>query len=329
MILEKSRISSIFKAFSRVVLGKNVKPKNRKNEREWVYTQTALRRDFQLGYKRFIELYMHIKFLGVRGSSAPFSFPCRIYGYHTACIQITTLQNTVVFFDAGTGLSNVITAPSEEIHIVLSHVHLDHIAGLASCPLMWRKEITVHFWGPPDLEKNLKKIFSPPFFPIALRHWNASLHFHDVLAGKVYLIGNDLKLLSLPLHHPGGVLGYRLMSPQGCLAYLTDMEHGHPLFDQSALRLMDKADLALYDAMFDQHTYPHHKGWGHSTWEQGLIFAQEAGVQKLALIHHDPQMSDDQLLKRDLQIKKKCPTAFLARQDMTLHIPNALQNVGF
>ncbi len=42
------------------------------------------------------------------------------------------------------------------------------------------------------------------------------------------------------------------------------------------------------------------KGWGHSTWKEGVAIAKECKAKKLILFHHDPDRSDkemDELLK--------------------------------
>lgn len=63
-------------------------------------------------------------------------------------------------------------------------------------------------------------------------------------------------------------------------------------------RLVDfcgDADLLLHDSMYTQEEYPHRHGWGHSTFEQTLRLAQEAGVKRLLFTHHEPMRTDYEL----------------------------------
>ena len=61
-------------------------------------------------------------------------------------------------------------------------------------------------------------------------------------------------------------------------------------------------------------------GWGHSSWEQAVAVAQEAGVKKLALFHHDPRHTDRFLFEVEKQCQERFPEAFLAREGMMLHL---------
>ena len=49
------------------------------------------------------------------------------------------------------------------------------------------------------------------------------------------------------------------------------------------------------DAQFTTGEYAPRIGWGHSTFQHALQFAQLTRVKKLALFHHDPSHSDEEL----------------------------------
>src|SRR5687767_5392536 len=80
---------------------------------------------------------MEITFWGVRGS---YPVPGRAtvrYGGQTSCVDIRTASGTAVIIDAGTGLRALGQKLARESggvggrhHILLSHVHWDHIQGL-------------------------------------------------------------------------------------------------------------------------------------------------------------------------------------------------------
>jgi ribonuclease BN (tRNA processing enzyme) len=42
--------------------------------------------------------------------------------------------------------------------------------------------------------------------------------------------------------------------------------------------------------------------------------AEQAGVKKLALFHHDPEHDDDFILNMEKQCQKRFPNAFFARE---------------
>ena len=63
------------------------------------------------------------------------------------------------------------------------------------------------------------------------------------------------------------------------------------------------ADLVIHDAQYTPEEYPAKKNWGHSTYEYVVALAAAAGVDKVALTHHDP-MHDDAFLT-GLEIRAK------------------------
>jgi ribonuclease BN (tRNA processing enzyme) len=48
----------------------------------------------------------------------------------------------------------------------------------------------------------------------------------------------------------------------------------------------------IYDSSYTDAEYPRYKGWGHSTWQEGVRVAEAAGVGTLAIFHHDPSHFD-------------------------------------
>ncbi len=95
------------------------------------------------------------------------------------------------------------------------------------------------------------------------------------------------------LNHPQGCLGFRLETPAGSIVYATDNEPGVPKLDKSLLELAAGADILINDAQFSpEQLATTRKGWGHSSWLEGVKLAKEAGAKHLVLFHHDPDSSD-------------------------------------
>jgi ribonuclease BN (tRNA processing enzyme) len=56
------------------------------------------------------------------------------------------------------------------------------------------------------------------------------------------------------------------------------------------------ADLLVTDAQYTGEEYAAGKsGWGHSSCEDAVVLARQAGVRCVALFHHDPTRDDAQL----------------------------------
>jgi len=83
------------------------------------------------------------------------------------CCYLFRTEKTLLFLDAGSGMSNLfdysdIIKDYDEINIVLSHYHLDHIIGL-SFLLNWvRNDQKIFIWGPgaPYYNAGCKQILS-------------------------------------------------------------------------------------------------------------------------------------------------------------------------
>ncbi len=53
--------------------------------------------------------------------------------------------------------------------------------------------------------------------------------------------------------------------------------------------------LLIHDAQYLPSDMPAKHGWGHSVVSEVLALAQDAGAARVALHHHDPDRTDDEL----------------------------------
>ena len=69
--------------------------------------------------------------------------------------------------------------------------------------------------------------------------------------------------------------------------------------------------------------YQTKKGWGHSSMEDTIQYAELNGVKKLLLTHHDPMHSDKQLTEIQCMLKRKTPGSMefeMAREGLTIEL---------
>jgi ribonuclease BN (tRNA processing enzyme) len=188
------------------------------------------------------------------------------------------------------------------MHILLSHLHLDHIQGLGFFAPLFRTDCEIHIWGPPsttaDLRTRLTAYLSPPLFPVRIPDLRSRVEFHD--AGRQPWTIGSLKVHSASILHPGPTLGYRIEDADGrALVYMPD--HEPALGGSEAPRwtsghgLAANADLLVHDAQYTDDEYRQRIGWGHSSIRQTVAFARRAGVLQLVLFHHDPEHDDEWL----------------------------------
>ena len=225
------------------------------------------------------------------------------YGGNTSCVEICNGDGDPVILDAGTGIKQLgaTLVGSGRIHLLLTHLHLDHVEGLRFFDPLWREDTELHIWGPPSplhsLRDRVARSFSPPLFPIDLSQIPATVRFHDIPAGAWEIQG--IRVLALPVSHPGTTVGYRLDLEGASLAFIPDHEPvlGVELASLepewiSGHALADGVDVLLHDCQFSEAEYPDRVGWGHSSVAHAVGFARVAGVGRLVLFHHDPDRTD-------------------------------------
>ena len=114
---------------------------------------------------------LRLKVLGTRGSMATNREDQAIFGTATSCYMVRAGEETV-FLDAGNGLLAAPVDFPRPPHILLSHLHLDHLLGLGMYPRLAKKglETTIHVPAPrgKDPAKILERVYSPPFWPVSL-----------------------------------------------------------------------------------------------------------------------------------------------------------------
>jgi phosphoribosyl 1,2-cyclic phosphodiesterase len=303
---------------------------------------------------------MEITFWGVRGSyPVPGAATVR-YGGQTSCVEARTSAGEHVIVDAGTGLralGNKLAGESGgapgQYHVLLSHVHWDHIQGLPffSPAYIPGTKISVYalLTAANELEQVIGGITRHEFFPMPLEAVPASFQFHQVEPGVDFVIGG-FHVAPIALNHPFGSVGYRIDADGCAWAYVADtapftevLHKQHflgglePLSDddRTALVAMRAAlvkrlrgvDTVVYDTHFLPDEYARFPHYGHSTPDQALEICVEAGVRRLVLYHHAPGHTDDQMdqvaaayLARGSQLGIEVLTAF---EGMTLPIGEA------
>jgi phosphoribosyl 1,2-cyclic phosphodiesterase len=248
---------------------------------------------------------VRVKVWGCRGSLAVPGADTVRYGGNTSCVSVRGSDGEVLVLDAGTGMRplgiELAAEGAKVIHVLLSHLHLDHLQGLGFFRPLFNEDTEVHIWGPASpvlpLQERIATYLSPPLFPVRLADIPARVTFHDAPEEPIVIGG--LSVRASLVTHQGPTVGYRVEEGDRSVVYLPDHEPGlgvdvalQPTDWLSGYELTNRADVLLHDAQYGDDEYPGHVGWGHSAIGHVVAFAQKADVGQLVLFHHDPGHTD-------------------------------------
>jgi len=280
---------------------------------------------------------MRLKVWGCRGSAptpGPGTVEC---GGNTSCVEVTLSDGTVLVLDAGTGIRalglELLERGAEQINLVLTHLHLDHVEGLRFFAPLWDERVEVDVWGPPSpvssLPDRIARAFSPPLFPVDLHDVPARLVFRDV-PRRPWTIGGASLSAELVLH-PGPTVGYRIEGDRASFGYLPDHEPalagtiaGRPRDLISGAGIAGDVDVLLHDAQYFEDEYEERIGWGHSSVAHAVAFTRAVDARRLVLFHHEPRHDDSSLGRLEAHAQtlagRNGPEATLAREGMVVEL---------
>ena len=281
---------------------------------------------------------MRLKIWGCRGS-VPTPGPKTVrYGGNTSCVEVALGDGAVLVLDAGTGIRrlglDLLERGVRRLHLLLTHLHLDHLEGLRFFAPLWDERVTLDVWGPPSpllsLRDRIARAFSPPLFPVDLRDVPAEVTFHDVPREPWTL--ESASLTANLVVHPGPTVGYRIEDGGSTVAYLPDHEpalagalSGRPRHWISGAAVAEGADVLLHDAQYFEDEYEQRVGWGHSSVADAVRYAEAVDARRLLLFHHEPLHNDGSLDRLESRARalggRDGNGPMLAREGMVVELP--------
>jgi phosphoribosyl 1,2-cyclic phosphodiesterase len=208
-------------------------------------------------------------------------------------------------FDAGTGiraLGESLAVENEplEAEIFLTHFHWDHIQGFPFFGPLQDPNARLRIHAPAQEGRTPAELLAAqmmePFFPVSFDDFPSRPAVIE--AGLSPWSDGTITVDAFRACHPSITFGFRIRSGGAVLVYFPDNEALPMLHEdqgrryQQLVQFCAGADLLVHDAMYTNEEYPSRVGWGHSTYEQALALAADAGVKRLRLFHHAPERDD-------------------------------------
>jgi phosphoribosyl 1,2-cyclic phosphodiesterase len=226
------------------------------------------------------------------------------YGGNSACVQVDLGGPDHLLCDLGTGVREFALAAiakygpakPQTYHVLVSHVHWDHIMGFpffvpAFIPGNRIRLYSCHA----KLEQAIRAQNREPCFPVEFSALAASIEFIALEPGRRYEIAGAT-VTGIEQLHGNDSYGYRIEKGGKTVVYTTDAEHkpedGAEM--ERAAAFFHDADLVIFDAMYSlADSISVKEDWGHSSNVLGVELCQMAGAKQLCLFHHEP-VNDDQ-----------------------------------
>ena len=225
-------------------------------------------------------------------------------GGATSCIEIQH-KNRSFIFDAGSGIANLGLALIKNkkithIDLFIGHYHYDHIIGLPFfLPLFDdKKKIVLHL---PNLDgregfEALKKLISPPLFPINLEVISKNILFKSFKPNDTIKINNNIMIETTMLEHPGGNTGYKLSINKSKICYISDTENLNSTTFYKMIEFIRNSKICFIDSSYNSLEIKNKKGWGHLSTEDVKIIAESLSDTDIYLYHHDTLKTDKEII---------------------------------
>ncbi len=213
---------------------------------------------------------MHVIFLGTNGWYASKTG-------NTVCTLLEPAECNVVL-DAGDGIAKLgdFADLGKPTLLFLSHLHLDHAAGLhALGKTKFKKQVRV--FCPKGTKRFLSELAGHPFtmpfkdlpFPVEVQELAEGRHKF----GKLQVEARKLK-------HSDTCFGYRIETENKIIAYCTDTG-----ICENVYRLAENADLLICESAYLPNEV--HSKWPHLNPKSAAKIAEKACAKKLVLTHFD------------------------------------------
>lgn len=227
---------------------------------------------------------------------------------HTCC-YCAEIGSSLFLFDLGTGVCRFaeqagqrILEKYDDINILLSHYHLDHIIGLIFLPACFQgKNVRILAPGKPlypqTAAETLKGLVRPPYFSLPLDQFPMELQVTDIVPGKQDINKHCLESIQQPHSDPS--LGFKI---DNTLAYITDTR-----CNEETAAFIQETRVVLHEVWFDTQDFNqlslehkispagHNPLAEHSDIDSVTRMIADASVEFLIPIHLNPTYSEERL----------------------------------
>ncbi|WP_235091118.1 MBL fold metallo-hydrolase [Sphingomonas lutea] len=229
------------------------------------------------------------------------------FGGATSCVEIECGDDAFFLCDMGSGLQHFGRDAAAlcrrgrraKFNVFLSHMHWDHIMGFPSFLPAFDDATTIVIHScHDDAENALRRQHDEVSHPVPFDSLAAQISFVTMIPGQPFEV-DGMKVTAMQQDHPHASFGYCFTdSVDRRIVYSTDSEHRIDNMDRedAFAAFFRDAELVICDTMYSlAATNSSQEDWGHSSNIVAIDLCRLAGAKRLALFHHDPFHSDDEI----------------------------------
>jgi ribonuclease BN (tRNA processing enzyme) len=229
------------------------------------------------------------------------------FGRQTACYAVP-IDQSLIILDAGTGLFRFaekmglnLLKHTREIHLFLSHYHLDHTMGFYAAFQLF-KGIKVNVYSLTDREV-FSELVKINYFPVDFKKVHRDFKWYKLDDGE-RKIGKFIVKSRVQNHRNEKSLAFRFHISDRVLSYITDGE-----ISEENNKFIQNSDLLMHEGTFSGEKLKNESLDkqiidGHVTVLGAALIAKKAKVKKLVLIHHEPTFDNNKMEKQLMWAKK-------------------------
>jgi phosphoribosyl 1,2-cyclic phosphodiesterase len=252
-------------------------------------------------------------------------------GGNTACVEVRLEDNTIIIFDAGTGIRSLYDNMMYQgdiihtYHLFMTHFHYDHLIGMPYFAPLYDSNNKVHIYSPySKMEEIIKAFFSKPYHPVPFEAFGADISFHILDRESTWIGSSKIDWIKRP--HPDGSIAYRVEEGSGTFIFSTDTELEDRNFKKTRRNIdfFQGVDLLVMDGQYSLGEAIEKMTWGHSSYSMAIEFALEFNIKKLLVYHHEP-MNDDREIEKIKRIAQTYAEMLNKKQGKRLILDFAME----
>lgn len=255
-----------------------------------------------------------LTFWGCRGLGAVLPNEASAFGRQTPCVSVET-PTSVFIFDGGTGIvplgeKLLRQGGPKNVWIVLSHMHISHVAGLPHFACLNDPEYKISFAGACGGEKKLRQVAEELFYGSA--YWTARRPKAEIslfeMAEDSGEVAPGVLLSAMGANHPSECLALKIELCGKKIVYAPDSElkpdpYALESYNERLAGFAQGADVLIHDSYYMDQDYPANAGKGHSAVGAAVELAAQADVKNLVLFHASTVYDDNALRQMLAQAK--------------------------